>query len=51
MKRIDYVALRAQYEQLLLDGTCVTKPDVGRHLGVSRVSLSRVLKGIKRKAG
>ena len=27
-KRIDYVALRTQYEQLLLDGTCATKADV-----------------------
>lgn len=50
-KRIDYVALRAQYEQILLNGTCATKADVARHVGVSRVWVSRVLKGIKRKAG
>lgn len=50
-KRIDYVVLRAQYEQLLLDGTCATKADVARHAGVSRVWVCRVLKGIKRKAG
>ena len=50
-KRIDNVALRAQYEQLLADGTCATKADVARHAGVSRVWVSRVLKGIRRKAG
>ena len=50
-KRIDSVALRAQYEQLLLDGTCATKADVARHVGVSRVWVSRVLKGINRKEG
>jgi len=49
-KRIDYVALRAQYAQLLRDGTCATKADVARHVGVSRVWVSRGLKGIKRKA-
>ncbi len=47
--KIDYIALRAQYEQLLLNGTCATRDDVARHLGVSRVWVSRVLKGIKRK--
>jgi predicted aminopeptidase len=46
-KRIDYVALRAQYEQLLADGTCATKADVARYAGVSRTWVSRVLKGIK----
>ena len=50
-EKIDYVALRAQYEQLLLDGTCATKADVARHAGVSRVWVSRVLKGIGRKTG
>ena len=48
-KRIDYVALRAQYEQLLADGTCATKADVARHVGVSRVWVSRVLRGFNRK--
>ena len=46
--KIDYVALRTQYQQLLSDGTCATKAEVGRHLGVSRVWVSRVLKGINR---
>ena len=37
-KKIDYVVLKAQYEKLLLDGTCATKADVARHLGLpSRV--------------
>jgi len=49
--KIDYVALRAQYQQLLSDGTCATKAEVGRHLGVSRVWVGKVLKGIKRKPG
>jgi hypothetical protein len=48
-KRIDYVALRAQYQQLLSDGTCATKADVDCHVGVSRVWVSRVQKGFKRK--
>jgi hypothetical protein len=38
-KKIDYVALRAQYEQLLLDGTCVTKADIARRFGVSRARM------------
>jgi predicted aminopeptidase len=50
-KRIDYVALRAQYELLLLDGTCATKADVARPVSVSRVWVSRVLRGIKRGVG
>jgi hypothetical protein len=31
-KRLDYLALRAQYEQLLLDGTCTTKAELARYL-------------------
>jgi hypothetical protein len=50
-KKIDYVELKAQYEQLLADGTCATKADVARHLGVSRVWVSRVLRDIKRNTG
>lgn len=48
-EKIDYVALRAEYQQLLSDGTCGTKAEVARHLGFSRVWVCRVLKGIKRK--
>jgi len=50
-KKIDYVELKAQYEQLLADGTCAVKADVARHVGVRRVWVSRVLKGMRRKAG
>lgn len=51
-KRIDYVVLRAQYEQLLVNGTCATKADIAPHVGVSKVWVSRVLKEImKRKLG
>jgi hypothetical protein len=50
-KRIDYVVLTAQYQQLLADGTCATKADVARHVGVSRAWASRMLKGITRKSG
>jgi response regulator of citrate/malate metabolism len=50
-KTIDYVELKAQYELLLADGTCATKADVARHVGVSRVWVSRVLKGIKKNMG
>lgn len=45
--RIDYVGLKAQYVQLLSDGTCATKAELARHLGVSRVWVSRVLTGVK----
>jgi len=48
--KIDHIALRAQYEQLLADGTCATKADLARHIGVRRAWVSRVLKGIRRKA-
>jgi len=45
--RIDYVTLKAQYERLLSDGTYATKADLARHMGVSRVWVSRMLKGVK----
>jgi len=36
---------------MLADGGFASQADLAHHLGVSRVWLSRVLKGIKRKAG
>ena len=48
-KRIDYVALKSEYEQPLLDGACANKAELARHLGVSRAWVSRKLKGIKRE--
>lgn len=41
--KIDYATLKAQYERLLSDGTCSTKADLARHLGVSRAWVSKVL--------
>jgi hypothetical protein len=46
-KTIDYVALKAQYERLLSNGTCATQADLARHLGISRVWVSRVQKRSK----
>jgi hypothetical protein len=43
-KRIDYVELKAQYEQLLADGTCATKAGVARRFGVSRAWVTKVFK-------
>ncbi len=48
---LPFVALKAQYEQPLFNGTCATTADVARHVGVSRVCVSRVSRGIKSKAG
>jgi hypothetical protein len=47
--RIDYAALQQTCSRLLTDGSFVTQADLARHLGVSRVWVSRVLKGIGRK--
>jgi hypothetical protein len=43
-KKIDYVELKAQYEQLLADGTCATKAGVARRFGVSRAWVTKVFK-------
>jgi hypothetical protein len=49
--RIDYVALQQTYRRMLDDGPFTTQTDLARHLGVSRVWVSRVLKGLSKKAG
>jgi hypothetical protein len=49
--RIDYAALRQTYARMLAEGPLSTQTELARHLGVSRVWVSRVLKGIERKAG
>jgi biotin operon repressor len=36
---------------MLADDGFVSQVDLARHLGVSRVWVSRVLKGVKRKVG
>jgi hypothetical protein len=48
---IDYAALQQTYSRMLADGGFVTHADLARHLGVSRVWVSRVLKGIKKDTG
>jgi hypothetical protein len=44
--RIDYEALQERYRKMLADGPFKTQMDLARHLGVSRVWVSRVLKEI-----
>jgi hypothetical protein len=48
---IDYTALQQTYHRMLTEGPFSTQTELARHLGVSRVWVSRVLKGIRRKAG
>ena len=50
-ERIDYEALQQTYARMLAEGPFSTQAELARHLGVSRVWVSRVLKGIKRKPG
>ena len=45
---IDYVELQQIYRRMLAEGPFSNQTDLARHLGVSRVWVSRVLKGIKR---
>jgi len=47
--RIDYEALRQTYHRMLLTGCFSSKAELARHLGVSRVWVSRVLNGIPRR--
>jgi hypothetical protein len=47
---IDYAVLQQTYRRMLADDGFVSQADLARHLGVSRVWVSRVLKGIRRKA-
>jgi hypothetical protein len=46
-KRIDYAALQQTYRQMLADSGFASQADFARHLGVSRVWVSKVLKGVK----
>jgi hypothetical protein len=46
---IDYVELQQSYRRMLADDGFVSQADLARHLGVSRVWVSRVMKGIKRE--
>ena len=45
----DYEALKQTYHQLLQSGTFPSLTELARHLGVSQVWVSRVLKGINRE--
>jgi hypothetical protein len=49
-QRIDYDALQQCYAKMLSDGPFKTQKELARHMGVSRVWVSRVLQGIKRRA-
>jgi Mn-dependent DtxR family transcriptional regulator len=48
---IDYEALRQTYARMLAGGPFANQADLARHLGVSRVWVSRVLKGMKKSTG
>lgn len=48
--RIDYDALQQSYAKMLSDGPFTTQTELARHLGVSRVWVTRVLNGIRKKA-
>jgi len=50
-ERIDYEALQQRYRRMLAEGGFASQTELARHLGVSRVWVTRVLKGIKRKVG
>jgi hypothetical protein len=47
---IDYAALQQTYRRMLAEGPFSNQTELARHLGVSRVWVSRVLKGVNRKA-
>jgi hypothetical protein len=48
-KRIDYAALQRTYRRTLVEASFSNQTELARHLGVSRVWVSRVLKGINSK--
>ncbi len=48
-KGIDYEALRQTYARMLTEGPFNSQAELARHLGVSRVWVSRVLKGNGKK--
>ena len=49
-ERIDYVALQQTYARMLAERSFSSQAELAIHLGVSRVWVSRVVKGIRRKA-
>jgi hypothetical protein len=46
---INYAALQQTYARMLAEGGFASQADLARHLGVSRVWVSRVLIGAKRR--
>ena len=46
---IDYAALQQKYRQMLDEGGFASQTELARHLGVSRVWVSRVLKGSRER--
>ncbi len=51
MPRIDYQELARSYRKIMEREGFASNAELARHLGVSRVWVSRVLKGIRRKSG
>jgi len=49
--KIDYEKLARNYRETMDRMRFVSHSDLGRHLGVSRVWVSRVLKGVKQRPG
>ena len=47
-ERIDYYELQQTYARMLAEGPFESQAQLARHLGVSRVWVSRVLKGMKK---
>lgn len=50
-ERIDNQALQQTYRRMLAEGPFLNQTELSRHLGVSRVWVIRVLKGVKKKVG
>ena len=48
---IDYASLQQTYRRMLADGGFASQAELARHLGVSRVWVSRVLKGRRSISG
>jgi len=48
---IDYAALQQVYRRILAKGSFSSQTELACHLGVSRVWVSRVSKGVKKRAG
>jgi hypothetical protein len=50
-ERIDYAALQQTHRRMLAEGPFSNQTELARHLGVSSVWVSRLLKGIRKNVG